>query len=105
MNRRILLGLIPALIPMPALAQDPPKKEDPIIVNVGTYEFPVDPQQALTAYVVGREETLDGVFVTLQLLARHKDGNYVPLALFTTRATAALAEAHVDTPLVLGAPS
>jgi hypothetical protein len=101
MNRRTLLAGASALalLPVPALAEE--EEAETITVSVGPYDFPVDPNQALTAYVVGREETLEGVFVTLQLLARHEAGNYVPLAEFTTRATAALAEAHVDTPLIL----
>jgi hypothetical protein len=103
MNRRTLLAGMPALalLPVPALAQEKDEPTETITVSVGAYDFPVDPNQALTAYVVGREETLEGVYVTLQLLARHEAGNYVPLAEFTTRATAALAEAHVDTPLIL----
>lgn len=72
-----------------------------VTVPVGPYDFPVNGDEPLTACVVSRSEDLEGVYVGVQVLIRGKSGDYVPVAAFDTRATAALKDAHTSDCFVL----
>ncbi len=94
----------------PAIAQDEPAAEAPtpldappstVTVALGPYDFEVDGNEALTACVVKRDETLDGIFVEVQLFVRLATGDVIPGYSFDTRAVGTLAESHVDSCFIL----
>ncbi len=108
-----LLALIAVAIPLLvgplAFAQETPVPPTPappaaaknVTVPLGAYDFVVNGDEPLTACVTERKEALDGIFVTLQLFVRLDGGDVVPFAAFPTRATGALADAHVEACFVL----
>jgi hypothetical protein len=74
----------------------PPADGGSVDVPLGQFVFSVDGDQALTACVTERRESMTGIFVTLQLFTRLESGDVVPSVAYATRATGVLAEAHVE---------
>jgi hypothetical protein len=93
------LTLVPLLVlggAWAAVAQTETATGSAVEVPFGEFVFEVDGEQALTACVVERRESLTGIFVTLQLFTRLETGDVVPSLAYSTRATGVLAEAHVE---------
>jgi hypothetical protein len=74
-----------------------------VAVPIGPYDFSVNGDDPLTACVVERRESLDGIFVSLQVIVRLESGDMAPLSAYNTRATGPFTDAHVDDCFVLTA--
>ncbi len=103
----ILAALFSMILPVAATAQDLPVTPSPeaqtIKVPVGPYDFSVNGDDPLTVCVVGTSESLEGTFVSLQVIVRIESGDMIPVLSYTTQATGPFVEAHVDDCFVLAA--
>jgi hypothetical protein len=105
MKSLVLSLLLLGTLTTPVLAQEEGDKTPaPIIVAVGNNQYAIDGNQPLTGCITERIESTTGIYVDILVFARQEDGTIRVMGeVDNTRATAAVADAHVDDCFVLTA--